>query len=261
MLVYHEFSLLPDGKLHLHVFDVGQGDAMMLVSPSGKQILIDGGPNTELLTHLGEHMSFFDRTIELVVLTHPDADHVTALPDVLRRYKVDNILLAGVEHHSGRYEALLDLIAEQNVSVLLPDPKEDIVLGDNVVLDIIWPKPDVFGHDPKNVNDTSVVMRVLYGNDSILLAGDIEEDAETAILQSGADIRADVLKVPHHGSKTSSSTGFVLAVAPELAVVSAGRNNRFGHPHTEVLNRYAALRIPVLSTANEGSLSLEFNGK
>jgi competence protein ComEC len=258
-LAFHEWRRLPDGKLHVHVFDVGQGDGILLVTPSGKQVVIDGGPDLSLLSHLGEHLPFLDRKLELVMLTHPDADHITALPDVLRRYRVERIVLNGTQHRTGRYEALLDTIIQTSIPVITPDPSQDIDLGDGVVLDVIWPLPGVFGTEPKHGNDESFVIKVLYKDQSILLTGDIEEVAEQAILASGADLRADVLKVPHHGSRTSSSTGFLLAVQPELALISAGRENKFGHPHNDVILRYEQMRIPVRNTQKEGTLSLVFD--
>jgi len=258
ILVVRELSLLPDGKLHVHFLDVGQGDAIFLVSPSGKQILIDGGPDLAVLEHIGRYMPFLDRTIELLVLTHPDADHITGLPEVLRRYEVERVLFSGAQHTSGRYDAFLTHLLEKEIPLIEANPGEDIDLGDGLVLDVIWPMPGVFGTAPKNANDLSVVLRVLYGDTAILLPGDIEEEAEIAILASGVDLESTILKVPHHGSRTSSSTGFLLAVDPEFAIISAGRDNQFGHPHSDVLDRYKRLGISVRTTVEEGVISLIF---
>lgn len=240
----------------LYVFDVGQGDALMLVSPTGKQVVIDGGPDRTMLIRLGQAMPFFDRTIELLVLTHPDADHVTALPEVLRRYRVERILLTGVKHDSRIYADFLRMTEAEGAQILLADPGLDIDLGDEVILDVVWPPPGQLGKTPKQSNDTSVVLRVFAGNKSVLLTGDIEEKAETAILASGADLDADILKSPHHGSRTSSSTGFLLAVSPELVLISVGRNNKFGHPHPWVTRRYQTLGIPYRTTAEEGTIAI-----
>lgn len=261
VLAWLELSRLPDGKLHLHVLDVGQGDAILLVSPSGKQILVDGGPDLSVLEQLRKHMPFFDRTIELVVLTHPDADHGTGIPEVLRRYRAEKILFNGTEHDSGRYEAFLDEVLAQKLPVIFPDPAADIDLGDGLVLDQLWPLPSVFGSDPKHSNNESVVLRALFGSASVLLTGDIEESAENAILATGADIHADILKAPHHGSKTSSSTGFLLAVDPERVLISVAAQNSYGHPSLSVLDRYRHLDIPFRSTALEGTLSASTDGR
>ena len=257
-LFLRETALLPDGKLHLHILDVGQGDSILLITPSGKQVLVDGGPDLSTLSHLERFIPFFDRTIELVILTHPDSDHVTALPSVLERYGVNHVLMTGVHHASGRYAALQSGISAQSISVLFPDPSMDIDLGDGVVLDVVWPSKNLISVTPKNQNSASVVVRVLYKGHAILLPGDIEIEAEHEILASGANIRSSILKVPHHGSRTSSSTGFLLAVAPDIGLISAGKDNRFGHPHRDVVDRYSAFGIPTKTTAHDGVISLEF---
>lgn len=255
-LLLRETSLLPDGHLHADILDVGQGDSILLTSPSGSQILIDGGPDLSALERLAEHMPFFDRNIELLVLTHTDLDHIAAFPEVLRRYRIERILLTGIETDQARYEAVLQEIFGKNIPVLLADPTEDIKFEDGLTLDIVWPPASTFGSRPKKTNDTSIVMRVLYRTGSILLTGDIERDAEEEILATGADVRSDILKVPHHGSKTSSSTGFLLAVDPGLALISLGKENSYGHPHSSVLDRYRASGIQVRRTDEEGTLSL-----
>lgn len=258
LLITREIFLLPDGKLHLHMFDVGQGDSFLIITPQGKHVLIDGGPNLKTLEHLGRHMPFFDRSLELVILTHPDSDHITAIPEISKRYTIENILLSGAVHNSGRYEELLHSVINSDTNVILPDPQKTITI-DGVALDILWPPTEIFGTDPRSQNNQSIVIRMLYGHSSILFTGDIERQAERAILATGADIHADIMTAPHHGSKTSSSTGFILEVNPSLVLISAGRDNRYGHPHTEITDRYAALGIPIKTTPIHGTVSLEFD--
>lgn len=257
LLTWRELSLLGNSTLQVHFLDVDQGDATLIVTPSGKQVLIDGGPNLKVLEHLGEYMPFFDRTIELLVLTHPDADHITALPDVLRRYSVAAFLLAGTEKYTARYQDVLHEIETQNIPVIWADPSKHVEFDDGVLLEIVWPDVHQIALI-ENANDASITFRLRYLDHTILLPGDIEVFGEAEILASGRDIAADVLKMPHHGSRTSSSTGFLLAVNPKLAIASAGRNNRFGHPHADVLDRYEKLNISVRKTAEEGTISLEF---
>ena len=260
-LAAREYHLLPDGKLHIYTLDVGQGDSILIVSPSGKQVLIDGGPDLSSLERIGEYMPFFDRTIELLVLTHPDTDHIASFPDVLSRYKVERVLMSGIQHKSSLYSEFLDLLQKQNIPVILADSSQNMMIGDGLIFEVLWPSiQDVFANiqDP---NGTSVVLMAHYGLDRILLTGDIEKEQEAVILASGIDLRADVIKVPHHGSRTSSSTGWLAAVRPEMALVSVGEENTFGHPHPDVMERYAQLDIPVHSTVEEGTISLEFTGK
>jgi len=258
LLAFHEFQRMPDGRLHVHILDVGQGDSLLLISPSGKHIVIDGGPDMSLLEHLGEFMPFFDRHIELLILTHPDADHITALPEVLQRYTVGSVLLSGALQHNGSYDAFLHHIAAQGIPVLLPDATMDIAMGDGLTLDILWPSPDVFGVLPDDPNALSVVVRALYGPYAILLTGDIDEASEATILAAGHDVQSDIIKIAHHGSRTSSSTGFIAAVHPLSALISSGSGNTFGHPHIDVLTRLEALGITIRRTDTEGTVSLAF---
>ena len=257
-LLMREIALQPDGRLHAHVLSIGQGDSIFLVSPSGAQILIDGGVDLSPLEEIGKRMPFFDRTIELVVLTHPNTDHMTVFPELLKRYTVKQVLLSGVQFDLGLYEAMLEEIDRAGIPVILADPAKDIVFDDGLILDIIWPPRTAFGSKPKESNDASIVMRAMFGTGSILLTGDIEEPAESAILASGADVRSTVLKVAHHGSRTSSSTGFLLAVDPQLAVMSLGAGNSYGHPHQEVLDRFRHFGIPVQRTDLDGSVEIVF---
>lgn len=228
-----------------------------MVTPKGKQILIDGGPDLSTLSHLGKLMPFFDRSIDLIVLTHSDADHITALPEVLRRFHIDTILLSGRLGNSGSVDALLAALQESDTTIITANPQEDLSL-DGVVLDVIWPTADAIANNRFSNNNLSVVVRIVYNDHEILLTGDIEKSAEDAILASGVDIQSDILKVAHHGSRTSSSTGFLLAVHPDIALISVGRDNQYGHPHPSVLDRFHALGIPIKTTAEEGVISLEF---
>jgi competence protein ComEC len=251
-----EIRLLPDGNLHVHFLDVGQGDSILLRSPSGKQILIDGGPNDRVIEQLGTRMSFFDRSLDMVVLTHPDHDHSGGLPAVLRRYRVDKLLITGIVKKESAYDDILVLAKQKKIPLFIADPAQDITLGDGVTLDLIWPPATLAGTEVEAANETSVVMRVSFHAKSILFTGDIEAGAERDILASGADIDADVLKVAHHGSKTSSATGFLLAVSPDLAIISVARKNGYGHPHPSVMDRFRHFGIPTRSTALEGTIDL-----
>lgn len=251
-----EASLGGTGTARAVFLDVGQGDGILLVSPTGKQVVIDGGPDRTMLSRLGSVMPFFDRTIELLILTHPDADHVSSMPDILKKYRVERILLTGVRHDSGIYARFLESVKAEGAQVLFADPALDIDMGDGLYLDVVWPPPGLAGTLPKASNETSIVLRAFAGSTSLLLTGDIEAGAEAGILASAADIDVDILKVAHHGSRTSSMTGFLLAASPELAIISVGRNNKFGHPHPWVTRRFQTLSIPFRTTAEEGTITI-----
>jgi competence protein ComEC len=251
----HERGAVPDGHLHAYFLDVGQGDAALLVTPSGKQVLIDGGPDESALAALPRHMPFFDQSIDLLVLSHPHLDHLFSFPDILRRYRVGAILCVCQAYPSARYREMLDVAAAVHVPIRHPDPAQDIDLGDSVTLDVVWPGP-LTPVQAKDANNTSVVLRALYKGHAILFSGDMERKEEDAILRSGADVHADILKVPHHGSRTSSSTGMLLAVHPSLAVISAGKDNTYGHPNPDVVERYRNLGIPVKLTSRDGEIAV-----
>ncbi len=253
-----ELRRMPDGKLHVYFLDVGQGDSALIITPSGRQIVIDGGPDGTALSRLGEYLPFFDRSIDLLVLSHPHLDHLYAFPDIVRRFEVGHVLLSGMQYNLPRYREFLRLLKEKRVPVWIADPTKDIDFGDGVIFDVVWPPPVFLGKSMDDVNNASVALRLLYADQAIFFAGDAEAEEERDILASGADISATVLKAGHHGSKTSSGTGFLLAVDPKLAVISAGRNNKFKHPDKMVMDRFKAMGIETKVTATEGAIEVEW---
>lgn len=252
----HELSRMPTGTMQMHFLDIGQGDATLIESPAGYRVLVDGGPDDAVLTQLSKHLPLLDRRIDLLVATHPDSDHTAGLVDVLKRYDVRHVLITGVWHDTLTYKTLLQLIAEKKIPVLIPDPAEDIRFQDGLTLDVIWPRPGLFGKAVDDTNDTAVVFRALCGSSSVLMTADIESPGETDILKTGADISAQVLKVAHHGSDTSSGTGFLLAAAPKVASISAGLHNKYGHPKPAIVARLKSLGIDVHVTALQGAFDL-----
>lgn len=262
VLCLREWSVRPDGLTHVHVLDIGQGDSIFIEGPSGQQVIVDGGRDLSPLEHLGRKMSFFDREIDLMILSHPNFDHMAAFPAILERYRVKAILMTGIEFDLPAYTQMATLIREQNVPVIIADPTKDINLGGGLFLDVIWPPPVYMGKYMKgDINDSSIVIKVVFGEDSLLLTGDMEEKEEAEVLGSGADIDVDILKVAHHGSRSSTSTGFLLAASPDLAVISVGRDNDYGHPHPWVMRRLEHFGVPVRTTAEEGTVTIKMDGK
>lgn len=259
-LIWREQSLSGTGAMRVTFVDVGQGDGAVLISPSGQQAVIDGGPNQAMLTALGSLMPFLDRQVELMVLSHPHLDHIASFPDIVERYDVRAVLLSGVQASLPAYKKFLDLLPPEQARVDIADPARDIDLGDGLTIDVLWPHPGLLGQEA-DLNNTSVVVRATFGSSSVLFTGDIGEETERAMLQEGIDVRADILKVAHHGSRTSSTTEFLKAVNPRLAVISVAEKNRYGHPTAEALDRLAALGIPVRMTKDEGDICLRTTGK
>jgi competence protein ComEC len=254
---------LPDGKLHVAFLDVGQGDAILITTPHGRQILVDGGPSpTALTTSLGREMAFWDRSIDLVVMTHPDADHITGLVEVLKRYRVDGWLDNGQSDDDAVYAECLRLLEERGVARHTVRAGDRLDLGSGIALEVLHPplKP-ITGSDADD-NNNSVVLRATWGEAGFLLTGDVEAEAERLLLASGQPLDADVLKVAHHGSGGSSTAAFLAAVDPLYAVISVGADNRFGHPQAAVLERLgAAGDVTVLRTDEVGTVEFFTDGR
>ncbi|MBP9773868.1 MAG: MBL fold metallo-hydrolase [Candidatus Peribacteraceae bacterium] len=255
-LTWHEVIHLPDGKTHVSFLAVGQGDSTLIVSPSGKRIVIDGGPDLTTLEHLGSHLGFFNRHIDILILTHPHLDHIASFPQILKRYSVGQILMSGADYTQPRYAQMLAEMKAQNIALLLSQPGKTIDIGDGLVFDMLWPPSGAFGTYYSNPHDEGVVVRARFGNQSALFTGDLEEKYEEKILESKLDIRADILKVGHHGSLTSTSTGFLIAVHPDLAIISVGKNNLFRHPRQAILDRLNYFNIPYKRTDLDGTIEV-----
>ncbi len=259
LVVSGGFAFWPStpARLRLTVLDVGQGDAILIQTPDGKDILVDGGPGRAVLRGLGDELSWHDRSIELMILTHPQADHMLGLIDVLARYGVRRVLAGpGVETSFGE-TAWRKAVRNEGVAVDIASQGGVFDLGNGVRLDVLG--PDTAEAGDSQINNTGAVVRISWHDVSFLLTADIEAKAERALLNDGVDLHATVLKVGHHGSKTSSSAEFLAAVQPQVSVVSSGKNNPFGHPAPEVVDRLSEYG-PVYNTADVGPVHFETDG-
>ena len=250
----------PDGNLHIVFFDVGQGDATFIQTPSGRQILIDGGLYPSVLNDaLGKQMPFWDRSIDLMIATHPDADHITGLVEVFEHYQVDKLITDGTgAGESEIFDEILQMAEQGETAVFHARAGEKITIEDGVVLEILHPSIE---RNDENRNENSVSMRLLYKEFSYLFTGDAELQAEQAMLNSGAALKSVVLKAGHHGSRTSSTIPFLEAAQPKFMIISAGEDNPFGHPHSEMLSRAASVNATILRTDELGTLELITDGK
>lgn len=263
LAVWH---LSGQGLLEIIFFDVGQGDAIFIESPGGHQILIDGGPSSSIVEKLGQEIPFWDRTIDLIILTHPDYDHLRGLIDVLQRYEVENILWTGIVKQTKIFEKWLQAIEREGAEIFIAQRGQRLKAG-RVQLYILHPLESRQGELITGAaNDTSIVAKLLFGENSFLFPGDITNKAEGKLigLNSLSDsfrLASQFLKVAHHGSKTSSSEEFLQAVGPQVAVVSCGRDNPYGHPHADVLARLQKFAIRVLRTDQQGNIKISSDGK
>lgn len=249
------------GKLEIDYLSVGQGDSILIKTPDGQKILLDGGPDNTVIQKLGEYLPFFDRKIDLMILTHPHSDHVTGLNEVLRRYQVGKILYTGALHTAPEYITWLGLIKDKKINLEIIKVKQIINLGDDLKLEILYPWRDFTNERVENLNDTSLVAKLVYKNNSFLFVGDAEALEEGEILADGANLKSDVLKVGHHGSATATSQAFLNAVTPKMAVIEVGGNNQFGHPHHVILQKLAAAGVKVYRTDLNGDVRMFSDGE
>lgn len=254
-----------DGRLHVYLLDIGQGDAILVVTPDGRQLLVDGGPDAATtLTALGPLLPAGDRSLDIVAVTHLDSDHAGGLLGVLARYDADVVLQSVATPQSALYPQWQGVLAHGDHPVATVLAGHRIALGSDVALEVLYPPADGLppGVEPSS-NNASLVLRLTYGQVSFLLTGDIESDAERYLVAAaGPGLRSDMLKVAHHGSKTSTTPAFLRSVAPRTAAISAGPDNRFGHPHPEVMTRLdsAVGRSRVFLTARDGTIEFISDG-
>ena len=234
---------MPNGKLHVSFLDVGQGDAILIQTPAYQDILVDGGPNTsDVVQALGKKMPFWDRTIDLLVLTHPHADHLTGLLEVLHRYHVRQVLYPELDCDSPLCDEWYNLIETKGIKATIARAGQIISLGtDSTLIEVLNPPASFPPGITPDIDDNGVVLRITAGNVSFLLTADISAQAESEMFKRRVALNSTVLKAGHHGSNTSTSREFLSVVDPRVVVISVGADNRFGHPDEEVLARLAGM--------------------
>jgi len=246
--------------LEVTFFDVGQGDAIFIETPKRNQILIDGGPDSTILEKLNKKLPFWDRTIDLVILTHPESDHLAGLLDVLRSYKVKNILWTGVIRDTGTFGKWQELIEKEKSEIFIAKAGQKITAA-KTNFEILFPFENLQDKSIKDINNTSIILRLDFGEISLLFTGDAYKSAERELLSlAKQQLDSDILKVGHHGSKTSTAEEFIKEVLPEIAVISVGRNNRYGHPHPETLGILEKYGIKIFRTDLDGDIKIISDG-
>ncbi len=250
----------PDGYLHVHFLDIGQGDSILVVTPSGRQALIDGGPDGDVVSQaLADTLPRGDRSLDLVVMTHLDSDHSNGLLQVLDRYAVQTVL-TGPSPEGGAMQAQWeDRLQRHGITPVEVSAGYRIRLDEGVELQVLNPTIGDIFHD---ANNDSVVLRLTYGGVSFLMTADIEAEGEERLVSSGAGLQSTVLKAAHHGSNTSTIQPFLNAVGPSIAVISAGRDNSYGHPAPAVIRRMetAIGAANIYRTDRDGHVELVTDG-
>lgn len=247
--------------LTIAFLDVGQGDAIFIEAPNGNQMLVDGGPPKTVLSALRKVMPFYDRSIDMILVTNPDSDHIGGFVDVLRAYKVGELVEPGTQSPSATYSALEKTADNKNIPKIIAQRGMTIWLSKKrgIGFHILFPDRDVSG---MATNNGSIVGRLVYGNTSIMFTGDSPNTIEHYLVSlDGKNLKSDILKAGHHGSRTSSSEEFVGYVSPESAVISAGAGNTYGHPHQETLDMFAKFDIKTFRTDQMGTIVMKSDGE
>ncbi len=263
-----------DGRgLEIISFDIGQGDAILIKTPKNQTMLIDGGPNNKVLQKLGQYLPVLTKRIDIVLLTHPHADHVTGLIEVLKRYDIGMVILTGADLKTDVYSEFLKIIKEKNIPVVIAEAGEAIhfspaaaglefdILSPEQAEDLVFnKKSEGFGSSGNDVNDTSIVGKLMFNDFSILLTGDATSKIENQLLAYGENLKSDILKVGHHGSKYSSTLQFLKFVSPKAAIIEVGVKNRYGHPSEAALSRLKIAGANVFRTDLNGDIKILTDG-
>ncbi|MBX4198187.1 MBL fold metallo-hydrolase [Candidatus Parcubacteria bacterium] len=253
----------PHDYVTVAFLNIGQGDAIFIESPTGNQLMIDGGPARKVLSELRKVMPFFDRSINTLLVTNPDADHYAGFIDILRSYKVDQIIQPGTDSETPTYAFFNKEVLNEGASTTAAHRGMVYDLGGGAKLYILFPDRDISNLDS---NSGSTIAKLVYKNTSVMLTGDATSNTEEYVANLGGDIpdggiQADVLKIGHHGSRTSASEIFLKAVNPKTAVISFGCNNRYGHPHKETTELLKKLNIPYYTTCEQGTIIMKLDGE
>lgn len=273
----------PDNNLHVIFCDIGQGDAIV-ISYSFTQVLIDGGKDSKVLDCLSKNMPFWDKKIEVVIASHPDADHIGGLNYVLEQFQSNFIITNGDLKKTSDFKAFKEVVSRRELKktrVLTVGAGDVITLSNKVQLVIVspqvkntvesventqnteaalWDTTDIKNSDDASINDRSIVINIRYNDFTVLLTGDLGEQGELALLKKGLIAKVDVLKVGHHGSKTSSIDAFLEKLRPEISVISSGKNNTYHHPSPEALSRLNIFSQQILRTDEKGTIRIASNG-
>lgn len=241
-------------ELTVHFIDVGQGDSILVQTPNGRTMLIDGGKR-EAGEKVVSYLKSLDiNEINVVVATHPDFDHIGGLIDVIDHFEIGQFINSGKDHTTETYEKLIEKIFIHNIPYVEVESGNSIVLDEDVSIKILYADGDA-----EETNDSSIVIHVQYGEVSFLLTGDATTNIEDELI-SLYDLSSTILKAGHHGSNTSSSLDFLQAVQPDITILSYGEDNSFGHPHKQVLNNLNKIGTTIYSTAEDGTIIISTDG-
>ncbi|PWB38444.1 MAG: MBL fold metallo-hydrolase [Parcubacteria group bacterium] len=244
-------------KLHVGFLDVGQGDAIIVRTPSGQNILIDGGPDNSFLSQLADFLPWWERKIDYLVITHYHADHIIGLVELLNKYKVEHVLVTAHQPDKDfMYQLWQKALVQHKLESTIVRADQKFIFADNLSVRVLSAEDK-----QQDFNGNSLVLRLSYGQIDFLMTGDLPVEGEQNILAQGSLVSSEVLKVGHHGSKYSSGQAFLQAVNPELCVITSGKDNKFGHPHPEAVKRLENSGCKIVNTQNQGTIRVISDGQ
>jgi len=255
------FSIRPDNTLKVIFFDVGQGDSALIETPDRNKIIIDGGPDNSVLAKIGRYFSFFDKAVNVLIITHPDSDHLAGAVEIAKNYNVGLIIVNGKACASSLCGEFEKITKQKNIKVVEAVRGQEIDLGHGAKIDILMPDNQaVIGTNREGDNNSSIISLLSFGKDSFLFTGDAEIKEEQALIDNFPGLKAEVLKVGHHGSKNSSTQSLLERIKPKFSVISVGAKNRYGHPTAETLERLRQVGSEILRTDISGDVKFVSNG-
>lgn len=244
---YQEYTLVQYPMDKISFLTVGQGDASFIQSKRGDRVLIDCGPNDNVLDQLQAKIGFWSRNIDIIIITHGDTDHFGGCIDIINHYQVSKVMINGVfDSKNETYITLLKTIKDRGIQILPAIADTYISLGDSIELQLLHPQTNLWGQDIRDDNGESVVILLKSINHQILLTGDADAKAEEKIITRYPHLDIDILKAGHHGSKTSTSDIFLDAITPKQVIISAGLDNRYNHPHPETIKKLQDRKIDII---------------
>jgi competence protein ComEC len=257
LVVWLIFTDTSEEQFKVRFYDVGQGDAALITTPDGYNVLVDGGPNNKVSEYLNHDLPINDRSLDLVILTHPQSDHMYGLINVIKNFEVKKIITSNVSHTTSEYKLWIDTVNNQGLSLIYAKAGDTLSLGSNTNIRFNWPKTN----QPQSVSDlntASLVFTLSYNSLDILMTGDA--DSQVQPYDNNFDT-VEVLKVPHHGSKTALDKDFLSKINPKVSIISSGRNNRYGHPHEDLVEQLQDIKTKIFRTDQEGTIEIVSDGK